>query len=49
VGEKLHYEAGSIETLKNQVKKNYGITIIPELATHNLNSSQNTGNTLRIN
>lgn len=40
VDEKLHYEAGSIETLKNLVEKNYGITIIPELATNNLNSSQ---------
>ncbi len=40
VSEQLHYEAGSIETLKNLVEKNFGITIIPELATHNLNSSQ---------
>ncbi|MEO6168823.1 MAG: LysR substrate-binding domain-containing protein [Chitinophagales bacterium] len=38
--EKLHYEAGSIETLKNLVEKNFGITIIPELATLNLSSSQ---------
>ncbi len=38
--EKIHYEAGSIETLKNLVEKNFGITIIPELATHNLTASQ---------
>ena len=40
VEEKLHYEAGSIETLKNLVEKNFGITIIPELATFDLTSSQ---------
>ena len=38
--EKLHYEAGSIETLKNLVEKNFGITIIPELATFNLSNPQ---------
>jgi LysR family hydrogen peroxide-inducible transcriptional activator len=38
--EKIHYEAGSIETLKNIVEKNYGITIIPELATFSLSPSQ---------
>ena len=38
--EKIHYEAGSIETLKNIVEKNFGITIIPELATFNLTTSQ---------
>ncbi len=38
--EKIHYEAGSIETLKNIVEKNFGITIIPELATFNLSPSQ---------
>jgi LysR family hydrogen peroxide-inducible transcriptional activator len=38
--EKLHYEAGSIETLKNLVEKKFGITVIPELATHNLSNSQ---------
>jgi LysR family hydrogen peroxide-inducible transcriptional activator len=38
--EKIHYEAGSIETLKNLVEKNFGITIVPELATFNLNASQ---------
>jgi len=37
--ETLHYEAGSIETLKNMVDKNFGITIIPELATHNLSAA----------
>lgn len=36
----LHYEAGSIETLKNIVDKNFGITIIPELATTNLSAAQ---------
>lgn len=40
VDEKLHYEAGSIETLKNLVENNFGITIIPELATFNLSKSQ---------
>ena len=38
--EKIHYEAGSIETLKNLVEKNFGITIVPELATYNLTASQ---------
>jgi LysR family transcriptional regulator, hydrogen peroxide-inducible genes activator len=38
--EKIHYEAGSIETLKNLVEKNFGITIVPELATINLTASQ---------
>lgn len=38
--ETLHYEAGSIETLKNIVDKNFGITIIPELATANLSAAQ---------
>ncbi len=40
VYEQLHYEAGSIETLKNLVEHNFGITIIPELATHDLTASQ---------
>ncbi len=40
VFEQLHYEAGSIETLKNLVEKNFGITIIPELATHDLTGPQ---------
>jgi LysR family hydrogen peroxide-inducible transcriptional activator len=38
--ERIHYEAGSIETLKNLVDKNFGITIVPELATFNLTASQ---------
>lgn len=38
--EHFHYNAGSIETLRNMVDNNFGMTIIPELATHNLNSSQ---------
>ena len=36
----LQYEAGSIETLKNIVDRNFGITIIPELATTNLSAAQ---------
>lgn len=36
----LHYEAGSIETLINLVDKQQGITIIPKLATLNLNEMQ---------
>ncbi len=38
--EKVHYEAGSIETLKNLVEKNFGITIVPELAIFNFTASQ---------
>lgn len=38
----LHYEAGSIETLINLVDKQQGITIIPKLASFNLNASQMT-------
>jgi LysR family transcriptional regulator, hydrogen peroxide-inducible genes activator len=38
--EQVHYEAGSIETLKNLVEKNYGITVIPELATLNMSAQQ---------
>jgi LysR family transcriptional regulator, hydrogen peroxide-inducible genes activator len=38
--ENFHYEAGSIETLINLVDNHHGMTIIPELATHNLNASQ---------
>ncbi len=38
--ERIHYDAGSIETLKNLVDKNYGITIIPELATNNFTPLQ---------
>ncbi len=39
-GENLHYEAGSIETLINLVDSHHGMTIIPELATFRLSSSQ---------
>jgi LysR family transcriptional regulator, hydrogen peroxide-inducible genes activator len=38
--EKLHYEAGSIETLMNLVDKNYGITVVPELTTLNMKEEQ---------
>lgn len=38
--EKLHYEAGSIETLMNLVDKNYGITVVPELTTLNMREEQ---------
>ncbi len=36
----FHYNAGSIETLKNMVDSNFGMTIIPELATYNLSNVQ---------
>lgn len=36
----LHYEAGSIETLKKIVELNQGITLLPELATLDLTSKQ---------
>lgn len=39
-GAKVHYEAGSIETLINMVDKNDGITIVPFLATLLLKPSQ---------
>lgn len=35
----LNYEAGSIETLKNIVDKNRGMTIIPELAAMDFNKN----------
>ncbi|MES2764093.1 MAG: LysR substrate-binding domain-containing protein [Bacteroidota bacterium] len=38
--EQFHYNAGSIETLRNMVDTNFGMTIIPELATSNLNVHQ---------
>ena len=38
--ELFHYNAGSIETLKNMVDTNFGMTIIPELATINLSAAQ---------
>ncbi|MFZ1423119.1 MAG: LysR substrate-binding domain-containing protein [Saprospiraceae bacterium] len=40
IEENLHYEAGSIETLKNLVDNNFGMTIIPELAALNLSKLQ---------
>jgi LysR family hydrogen peroxide-inducible transcriptional activator len=36
----IHYQAGSIETLINLVDNHQGLTIIPELATINLNPSR---------
>ncbi len=38
--DRLHYQAGSLETLKNLVDHNKGITILPLLATRDLTSSQ---------
>lgn len=38
--DRLHYQAGSLETLKNLVDHNKGITILPLLATKDLTSSQ---------
>ena len=38
--EGFHYNAGSIETLKNMVDTNFGMTIIPELATFHLSVQQ---------
>lgn len=38
--EQLNYEAGSIETLINLVDRNYGITIIPQLAQMSLKAAQ---------
>lgn len=38
--EQFHYNAGSIETLKNMVDTSFGMTIIPELATHNMSAVQ---------
>jgi LysR family hydrogen peroxide-inducible transcriptional activator len=38
--EQFHYNAGSIETLKNMVDTNFGMTIIPELAADHLSVSQ---------
>jgi len=38
--EHFHYEAGSIETLKNMVDTNFGITIVPELSTLKFSKSQ---------
>lgn len=38
--DRLHYQAGSLETLKNLVDHNKGITILPLLATKELTQSQ---------
>ena len=38
--EHFHYAAGSIETLRNMVDTNFGITIVPELSTLNFNLGQ---------
>ncbi len=38
--DRLHYEAGSIETLKNLVDHHDGITILPFLATLDLSKKQ---------
>lgn len=38
--DRLHYEAGSIETLKNLVDNHKGITILPYLATLNFSSKK---------
>lgn len=38
--DRLHYQAGSLETLKNLVDHNKGITILPLLATRDLTKSQ---------
>lgn len=37
---RLHYQAGSLETLKNLVDHNRGITILPYLATRDLTKGQ---------
>ena len=39
-GSHFEYEAGSIETLRRMVEMNDGITIIPELATYDMNARQ---------
>ncbi|HMJ70673.1 MAG TPA: LysR substrate-binding domain-containing protein [Cyclobacteriaceae bacterium] len=38
--DRLHYQAGSLETLKNLVDHNKGITILPLLATRDLDKDQ---------
>ncbi len=38
--DRLHYQAGSLETLKNLVDHNKGITILPLLATKDLSRAQ---------
>lgn len=36
----VHYEAASIETLKNMIETNSGMTILPELAVKNMSEEQ---------
>lgn len=38
--EQFHYAAGSIETLRNMVDTNFGLTIVPELSTLHFTASQ---------
>lgn len=38
--EHFHYAAGSIETLRNMVDTNFGLTIVPELSALNFTSAQ---------
>lgn len=38
--EHFHYAAGSIETLRNMVDTNFGLTIVPELSTLNFSVTQ---------
>jgi LysR family hydrogen peroxide-inducible transcriptional activator len=40
IGNHFDYAAGSIETLKHFVDKNGGITLLPELATYDLNNAK---------
>lgn len=40
--DRLHYQAGSLETLKNLVDHQKGVTILPYLATLNLSKKQQT-------
>lgn len=37
---RLHFESGSLETLKRIIENHYGYTLLPELATLNLNKMQ---------
>ncbi|MBS9523553.1 LysR family transcriptional regulator [Litoribacter ruber] len=36
----FHYESGSLEGLKNMVNRYQGVTLLPELATHDLNEEE---------
>jgi LysR family hydrogen peroxide-inducible transcriptional activator len=38
----FHYESGSLEGLKNMVNRYQGMTLLPELATHELSSEEKT-------